>query len=163
MSMPILLLWLVVQTPASIPTCDSAEHRQFDFWVGEWQVTAPNGQVAGRNVITLELGKCVIHEHWTGAGGVTGESFNIWDRSEKRWHQTWVSSTGSLLLLDGEFRDGAMQMTGRSKTQTGELVSNRITWTPNADGSVRQLWETSKDEGRSWTTAFDGIYRRARQ
>ncbi len=32
-----------------------------------------------------------------------------------------------------------------------------ITWTPNADGSVRQHWETSED-GKTWKTAFDGLY-----
>jgi hypothetical protein len=26
---------------------------------------------------------------------------------------------------------------------------------------VRQLWETSTDDGKTWTVAFDGIYRRA--
>jgi hypothetical protein len=158
----ILLLWLVAQpAPAPPPKCDTPEHRQFDFWLGDWQVASPNGQVAGRNVITLELSNCVVHEHWTGAGGLTGESFNIWDRSGRRWHQTWVSSTGGLLLLDGEFRDGAMRMTGTSRGADGRAVLNRITWTPRADGSVRQFWETSTDEGRTWTSAFDGIYRRA--
>jgi hypothetical protein len=28
------------------------------------------------------------------------------------------------------------------------------------DGRVRQHWETSKDGGATWTTAFDGYYRR---
>ena len=36
----------------------------------------------------------------------------------------------------------------------------RITWTVDGDG-VRQLWETSKDDGSTWSTAFDGRYRRA--
>ena len=35
----------------------------------------------------------------------------------------------------------------------------RITWTPNADGSVRQHWETSTDDGKTWKTSFDGLYR----
>ena len=36
----------------------------------------------------------------------------------------------------------------------------RITWTL-VDEGVRQLWETSKDDGATWTVAFDGRYRRA--
>jgi hypothetical protein len=39
--------------------------------------------------------------------------------------------------------------------------ADRVTWTPNADGSVRQLWEKSADGGATWTTAFDGLYTRA--
>ena len=139
------------------PRCDAAEYRQFDFWVGDWEVRMPNGQTAGQNTITRELDNCVVKERWRGTGGMTGESFNIWDRTTKRWHQTWVSSTGALLLLEGEFRDGAMRMTGESIGPNGPL-HNRITWTPNPDGTVRQFWETSADKGKTWTVAFDGLY-----
>jgi hypothetical protein len=146
---------------ASVPTCDAAEHRQFDFWLGEWEVTGPNGQPAGRNSITRELSGCVLHERWTGAGGMRGESFNTWDRTRQRWHQTWVSSTGNLLVLQGGLVNGAMQMTGESTSPKG-LVRNRITWTPTPDGSVRQFWEISLDGGKTWRVAFDGRYRRAK-
>jgi hypothetical protein len=146
---------------AGVPTCDGAEHRQFDFWVGEWDVTAPNGQLAGRNSITRELSGCVLHEHWTGTGGLRGESFNTWDRTRKRWHQTWVSSTGNLLVLEGGLVNGAMQMSGESMSPKGP-VHNRITWTPSSDGTVRQFWETSVDGGKTWQVAFDGQYRRAK-
>jgi hypothetical protein len=146
---------------AGVPTCDGAEHRQFDFWVGEWDVTAPNGQLAGRNSITRELSGCVLHEHWTGTGGLRGESFNTWDRTRKRWHQTWVSSTGNLLVLEGGLVNGAMQMSGESMSPKGP-VHNRITWTPSPDGTVRQFWETSADGGKTWQVAFDGQYRRAK-
>jgi hypothetical protein len=152
-----------VQTPAPAKplTCDSAEHRQFDFWVGEWDVTTPDGRPAGRNSITRALGDCVIHEHWTGAGGMKGESFNTWDRVRGRWHQTWVSARGDLLLLDGAFSDGAMRMSGESGPAS-RPVMNRITWTPGADGGVRQQWETSSDSGKTWQTTFDGRYRRSK-
>jgi hypothetical protein len=146
---------------AAPPTCDAAEHRQFDFWLGEWDVTGPNGQAAGRNSITRELNGCVLHEHWTGATGPRGESFNIWDRTRKRWHQTWVSDTGNLLVLEGGLVNGAMRMTGDTMSPKGP-VRNRITWTPASDGSVRQFWETSIDDGKTWQIAFDGRYRRAK-
>jgi hypothetical protein len=141
------------------PRCNTPEHRQFDFWVGEWDVTTPDGKLAGRNSITRELGDCVVHEHWQGAGGMRGESFNMWDRDSRRWHQTWVNSSGELLLLDGVFQDGSMRLTGDSGPPA-KRITNRITWTPAADGSVRQLWEISEDGGKTWTTAFDGRYRR---
>ena len=44
---------------------------------------------------------------------------------------------------------------------TGLLGRERIAWTPNADGTVRQLWESSKDDGKTWTVSFDGLYRKA--
>jgi len=140
------------------PRCDTPEYRQFDFWIGRWEVTGPDGRVAGRNSITRELDGCVIHERWEG-GGVRGESFNIWDRARRQWHQTWVSSQGTLLMLDGGLRHGVMQMTGESGPPDRRIL-NRITWTPGADGSVRQLWEISADDGATWRVVFDGSYRR---
>jgi hypothetical protein len=88
------------------PSCDSREHRQFDFWLGEWEVTTPDGKPAGRNAITLEMNGCVVHERWSGVGGMKGESFNMWDRVGQRWHQTWVTDRGNLLQLDGSFDNG---------------------------------------------------------
>jgi hypothetical protein len=151
---------LAEQTAKPAP-CESPEHRQFDFWVGEWEVTTPDGKTAGRNSITRELKNCVIHEHWAGAGGMNGESFNMWDTVRKRWHQTWVNDNGNLLLLDGAFQNGSMQLTGMSGPPERQMM-NRITWTPNADGTLRQHWEASADGGKTWKTAFDGLYRRAK-
>ncbi len=141
------------QPPAA---CTAAEHRQFDFWVGVWEVSVGT-QVAGINTITRENNGCVVVERWAGAQGLTGTSLNVYHAPTKRWHQTWVDSAGSLLLLDGEFKDGAMRLA--SPTQ-GAKVLHRVTWTPNADGGLRQLWEQSTDGGAKWTVAFDGLYRR---
>jgi hypothetical protein len=121
----------------------------------------PDGKPAGRNSITRELKDCVLHERWAGAGGMKGESFNIWDRVKRQWHQTWVADNGNLLMLDGSFQNGSMQLIGVSGPPD-KPISNRITWTPASDGSLRQHWETSADGGKTWTTAFDGRYRRAK-
>jgi len=142
-------------------SCDAPEHRQFDFWLGDWEVMTPDGKPAGRNSITLELKRCVLHERWSGAGGMKGESFNTWDRTKKQWHQTWVSDDGSLLLLDGTFQNGVMELTGAS-VASGSQTLNRIRWSSLADGGVRQHWEVSSDGGKTWKTAFDGRYRRSK-
>ena len=100
---------------------------------------------------------------WTGAGGFTGSSLNAYDAERRKWHQTWVDNSGGVLLLDGEFRDGRITLAGRSAPDAqGIAALQRITWTPLADGRVRQLWESSKDAGATWTTAFDGYYTKAK-
>jgi hypothetical protein len=137
--------------------CASAAHDQFDFWVGTWEVRTAQAALAGTNTITREHGGCVVVERWVGARGMTGSSLNVYVPSTGRWHQTWADSSGLLLELSGEFKNGVMQLTGRGQ---GIEAMSRITWTPNADGSVRQLWEESKNNGRSWRAVFDGTYRR---
>ena len=52
--------------------------------------------------------------------------------------------------------------TGPHPDKPGLTLQQRITWTPNADATVRQLWETSEDGGKTWSVAFDGRYVRRR-
>ncbi|MCB1008912.1 MAG: hypothetical protein KDB94_08455 [Acidobacteria bacterium] len=147
-------------TPAPAPPpCSAAEFRQFDFWLGDWEVEA-GGKLAGHNRITRLYGDCILREEYrTANGAYVGTSLNGYDAARKVWHQTWVDNQGLVLLLDGRFEKGAMRLEGKSPTAGGERI-DRITWTPNPDGSVRQHWEQSTDGGKSWKSAFDGLYRK---
>lgn len=148
-------------TPQAPPTCDAAEHRQFDFWLGTWDVVGRDGQGLGVNVITSELAGCVVKEQWQSSRSPhRGSSYNIYDRQGKRWHQTWVDNGGLLLELNGGWRDSAMVLEGRARAPDGGEVLQRITWTPRPGGTLRQFWEQSRDGGKTWTVAFDGVYRR---
>ncbi len=140
--------------------CTAPEHRQFDFWIGAWNVTTPDGTQAGTNRIESILGGCVLMENWSGAQGGRGHSFNMYDQRNGTWHQTWVDATGLLLKLDGGLQDGAMVLSGSLLGWDGIKRRHRITWTPNADGTVRQQWQQSED-GEAWEDVFDGRYAKA--
>ncbi|MEP7301447.1 MAG: hypothetical protein ABI699_07950 [Caldimonas sp.] len=163
---PGLLAWPVVPAlaqsapPAPPPSCQSAEYRQFDFWVGSWDVFLPDGQKAGENRIEPIAANCALLEHWSGRGGVTGKSLNIYDRDDKRWHQTWVDTSGGLLMIAGGLVDKRMVMASPATGAGGapEPAQQRISWSPIGDGSVRQLWESTADGGKTWTVQFDGRY-----
>ena len=71
--------------------------------------------------------------------------------------QTWVDTSGTLLLLEGNLRGKSMVLEGQTTNTSGEITRHRISWTPNADGSVRQHWESADSSGK-WATAFDGRY-----
>jgi hypothetical protein len=142
------------QTAPSKPCASQPEFRQFDFWLGEWEVKV-NGNPAGTNSVQLILDKCVIFENWTGARGLNGKSFNIYNAAKKQWQQFWADDRGNVLELAGEFKDGAMHLSGAQ----GKTLQ-RITWTPLPEGNVRQLWESSNDNGKTWNVAFDGLYLR---
>ena len=150
---------VVAQTaaPAKPPGCTAPAHRQFDFWLGDWDVTDPKGKSVGRNRIVSHLDGCVLQENWSGTGGFSGTSLNAYDADRKTWHQTWVDNSGGLLQLDGEFAGGRMVLRGES-LDDGKKVVQRISWQTLPEGRVRQLWESSKDGGTTWTVAFDGYY-----
>jgi hypothetical protein len=140
------------------------ESRQFDFWLGSWKVFDPDDRLVGTNRISALFGGLALMEEWEGTGAVSGRSLNSWDAGRQHWHQTWMDSSGSTLLLDGGLLDGSMVMEGSAPSGSGGQPwdRHRITWTPSPEGAeVRQLWETSSDDGASWAVAFDGRYRRA--
>ena len=151
--------------------CTGPPYREFDFWLGEWEVRGPKGQLLGRNRITSRYGGCVVVEEWESAGGVSGSSFNFYDQNTKKWHQFWVDATGTNWLssdregnpvtLRGGVRDGAMVMVSHPDTLPSIGIS-RATWRPLPDGRVRQTFETSPDGGKTWTMSFDGYYKKAR-
>jgi hypothetical protein len=101
-----------------------------------------------------------LRENWRGAGGGTGTSLNFWSPEDRKWHQTWVGTGGSFLFLEGGLVDGKMVLSGTTHDTAGTAQTERITWTPSPDSTVRQQWDQSRDGGKTWTTAFLGIYRR---
>lgn len=145
--------------PSAKP-CVSAEYRQFDFWLGEWDVFEPGGEKAGSNRIESILGGCALAEHWTGAKASRGTSLNFYDHLRKRWHQTWIDNQGAPLELDGGFAEGKMTLAGDapSRREPGKTIRHRITWSELAGGRVRQLWEASDNGGKTWNVVFDGTY-----
>lgn len=142
------------------PGCTAAEHRQFDFWVGSWTVTDSAGQVTyGTNSVTSEEGGCLVHEHWAGSRGGTGQSFNYFDPPREIWEQDWVGSGGGNVRLLGHLESGAMVLEGDSP-QGSVMAHQRVMWIPLPDGRVRQYWRQTVDSGRTWTTVFDGYYKK---
>lgn len=133
--------------------------RQFDFWVGTWDVFNPQGQQAGTNTIELILHECTLQENWQGAGGGGGgKSFNYFDTNEGVWKQRWVDAGGNKAAFTGTFEDGAMRFEGVWTNYDGTTSLMKMTFTPLDDGRVRQHIEQSTDEGATWNTWFDGYY-----
>jgi len=139
--------------------CSTDQAHQFDFWIGDWDVYA-NGKLAGTNSIRPILDGCVLQETWTGAQGSAGSSLNFHNPRTGRWQQFWVWRNGTTLELSGSFADGKMVLEGEGKDREGKKLRNRITWYDNEDGTVRQHWEQSRDEGKTWQTSFDGMYKK---
>jgi len=149
------------QDPENPCKCCTEKHQQFNFWLGEWEVFAYD-KLAGTNTIVFEQDSCVLVENWTSAdGNFTGTSYNFYNQQKKLWQQVWVDNQGSQLELSGQLEDGIMILYSEEMIgQNNEKYINRITWTPNSDGSIRQHWEVSKDNKNTWTTAFDGLYKK---
>lgn len=145
-----------------VERCRDPEHRQFDFWVGQWEVRDAEGTRVGHNDIERIAGGCGLLESWRSVDGGRGMSINAYDPDRERWTQRWVGA-GATLWLEGGLEDGRMVLSsiGLRRTPRGEVL-DRIIWSPLPDGRVRQVWEVSQDEGDSWQTIFVGFYSRSR-
>lgn len=139
------------------------ETRQFDFWLGEWDVTSPDGRLWGSSKIERVADGYGLLEQRFGEmafENTSGFSLNAWNTEKKQWQQFWIGETGTLLELKGGLdAEGRMVLEGEH-TADGQRVFNRITWAPGSAGTVHQRWERSRDGGRTWATVFDGIYAR---
>lgn len=137
--------------------CNTQEFRQFDFWVGDWDVEAASAPgTVSRNLITRAYDGCTVREEYTTPYGYAGTSLNFYDAPRKVWHQTWIDNQGGALTLEGGLQGTSMVL----QSTTDPVNVQRITWTPLDDGRVRQHWESTTDGGKTWTTTFDGTYTR---
>jgi hypothetical protein len=133
-------------------------NRQFDFWVGEWNVlSTQGGQQVGTSSVQLILGDCVVFENWHGVGGGEGKSFNFYNAQKGKWQQTWVDAVGGVIEFTGEYKDGKMLYTAETVAQNIKTL-HRLTFFNLPEKRVRQFWESSTDGGKTWTVAFDGTY-----
>ncbi len=130
----------------------------FDFWIGDWAVhLRDTDELIGHNQIERrQRGHVLVENYTTVDEKFSGTSLTGYDHITGRWHQCWMDMTGLILDLYGSLLDDAMVMSGA--VEPGKI--ERITWTPEPDGSVRQHWQQSADERTTWVTIFDGTYRR---
>jgi hypothetical protein len=150
-------------TPASPPSCDSAEHRQMDFWLGEWRLTWQGG--TGTNRITRDFKNCVIVENFSESPAnkpphLRGMSVSSYQPLNRMWRQTWVDDQNGYYHLSGGAKpDGTFVLQtvrmGREPKMT-RMVFEKIT-----RDSLTWRWQESED-GAEWTDRWVIQYRRVK-
>ncbi len=142
--------------------CAAPEFRQFDFWVGEWELTwGDSGR--GENVIVIELDSCVIVENFTTAGEqpFRGRSVSTFNKHSGKWHQTWVDNAGGYLdFVGGPVADS--MILSRTAHRAGSVYRQRMVWYNISEDSLDWNWERSLDDGVSWDTLWEIHYLRRR-
>lgn len=147
------------------PACSEvAGFARLDFWLGEWDVYAGDRRV-GTNRVEKILDGCAVMEHWLSAVGGEGKSLFYYLPREEVWKQVWVTGRATGLggvkekTLVEELPGGALRFQGRIPLPEGsESFLDRTTLTPLPGGRVRQVIETSGDEGATWALRWDAVY-----
>lgn len=167
------------RAPAPVPptpskVCATAEHRQFDFWIGEWDVaihlrTKPTDETwqdaRGHQKIEAILGGCAISETFTADGPGepwAGRSYSSWQAPLGKWRQTWVDDQGSYLALTGGLESGVMTLYGEPREHEGKTIQMRMVFLDVQPTSLRWEWQRTDDAWQTSATMMKIDYRRAR-
>jgi tetratricopeptide (TPR) repeat protein len=143
------------------PCASTPENRQFDFWLGEWNVETTQGGVpAGKSKIELILGDCVVQENWQSDGNpYSGKSYNTYNAALKRWEQYWVDNSAGNIFFYGGLKDGAMDYwTDEIPQPTGPPLKRHLQFFKLGPDKVRQFSQGSTDGGKTWTPEYDFTY-----
>ena len=155
-----LLFYITTAKAQDSCACCSADHKAFDFWIGDWDVFDTTGKKIGQNSIEKIEDGCLLNEQWKSPFS-TGRSYNYFNRNDSTWNQVWMDNAGNPLVLKGGFENGSMVMYTEPYTDKGGLeIKSRLRWTLESDGSVSQIWEALNLDGKVEYLIFHGIYRK---
>lgn len=141
--------------------CMSDPHaREFDFWVGEWDVyVTGTWYYAGHSLIQRISGGCSLLENWDSPSS-SGKSINFIDPVGNKWKQSWSGSykNGNQEFTDGEYRDDAMWFNFVTTNAANQKITGRLIFYNLGNGRVRQLSQSYDDGAKAWTTNYDFTY-----
>src|SRR5258706_7358811 len=139
--------------------CSLPEARQFDFWIGDWDLTWDGG--SGTNVVHAVLDGCAIQENFDGTPSLSlrGMSLSLYNSAIGKWQQTWVDNDGSYLALTGAFENGIMALS-MERTFEGKPAIMRMIFYNVARTELDWKWERSTDAGATWQLLWKIHYQR---
>ena len=159
----IALLCLLPPREASAESaaCSSSPGpRQLDFWLGVWTVTYPAASGRSRSEVSLDLDQCLLIERWNDGGGHRGQNMLAYSLDDQRWYGMFVDNEGRVHIFDGKVVSETAEFHGAGREHNEQAAIDRIRLVRIDADHVRQVWEKSRDNGTSWTTAFRGDYTR---
>lgn len=140
--------------------CPQPESRQFDFWLGEWDLTwGEDGR--GTNRVTSILDGCVIQEEFDGTPSISlkGLSVSTFNPASSQWQQTWVDNSGGYLDFVGGFAEGKMILSRDARLQ-GKPIKQRMVFYNIEENALDWNWERSEDGGGTWQVVWQIHYQR---
>lgn len=139
--------------------CSTNESHQFDFWIGEWNLVW-NDTSKGTNHIVKEYGSCIIHENFADrVSNYFGQSFSVYNSKTKSWEQTWIDNQNSYMLFNGGLVNNEMIL-NQLETPVDDL--RRMRFTSITQNNFDWYWESSKDNGKTWSTLWLIHYNRTK-
>ena len=143
------------QNTGAIKPCSTTEASQFDFWLGNWDLTW-NDTSHGTNTILKIMDGCTINENFNSpSANYKGSSWSVYNPQSKKWQQTWVDNQGGYISLSGKFENNRMTLlTESQKSPTGKEIMYRMVYYNITPGKFDWKWESTTDSGATWKTIW---------
>jgi hypothetical protein len=134
--------------------------RQFDFWLGEWDLRWSDGRT-GTDSVFLDLGDNVVVGSLDARPSLDYQRVchSVYARADGCWKHTWVDSDGNYLDFAGAFADGEMDLR-REARHDGGVALFRVRWHDIEAESLTWSYERSDDGGESWASLWSIDYSR---
>lgn len=164
----------------SAAACDAPEHRQFDFWLGTWDVDqrirAADGSYktfTGRDTVMRALDGCAVVERWHGTveffwddmtqpERMAGLSVRAFDPDSGVWNIHWMDTRSPSFgePFTGRFKDGRGVFTLERTQADGTETISRITFDGIEEDSFDWELAISRDDGETWMVLWAAEFRR---
>jgi hypothetical protein len=115
-SLVVALMLATLPIAAQAAGCPAPQYRQFDFFVGHWNVYDSRGGLVGTDVVEPELKDCVISKRFTGNDGGLGIGLSRYQPATRTWYQDFMGDDGlSVTLRTGQRNRRAMDRFDRRR------------------------------------------------
>jgi hypothetical protein len=144
---------------ASAEPCESPQHHQLDFWLGEWLDEASGERNFYR--VRKVAGGCGVEEvliDGRDRSTVLGEGLSGYDGAAKIWHQQWVDSGGQVFEYTGEPELGVGFVFKTSPDSDGEI--RRYRYLNITQAAIEADYYASRDGGVTWKFLWRGRFSR---
>ena len=134
--------------------CSAPEARQFDFWIGDWDLYSAD-TITGHNSVYKVMDACTVQENFSNPAGYIGKSWSVYSPLSKQWQQTWVDNQGGYIPLTGKFEDGKMTLvTPTRNLPNGKTITSRMVYYNISKESFDWDWQASQDGGTTWKSSW---------
>jgi hypothetical protein len=157
---------LALEETTALATCDTPQHHQLDFWLGDWQVfDGATRQLVAYDRVEKNYEGCVVEEYLTFLtdmyrrpgvkARLAGIAVNRFDGES--WLQMWADNQwGAIFLRGAPNADGNMEFVTVIPSRHRDV---KLVYEKHTDGTLRILQYVAPAGSGKWSQYGDLIYR----
>ena len=118
-----ILLFIALSSVSAFAQLSStADDKQLDFLIGEWELFSNEGILIGENAIELIGGTHTFEESFKGFDGFNTQSTFKYDTNKNKWLQDWSDDFGTNLQFEGKLSNNKLTLNATSIDGNGNKI-----------------------------------------